>query len=51
MTAAARQPEAWTVEHVETEDLDDAQREDAVSALATLINTWNELQRPTQNRA
>lgn len=51
MTAAARQPEAWTVEHVETESLEDAQREDAVSALATLINTWNELQRPTRKTA
>lgn len=47
MQSAARQPEAWTVEHIETEDLDDAQRADAVSALATLINTWNELQRST----
>ncbi|SDL01754.1 hypothetical protein SAMN04488074_108257 [Lentzea albidocapillata subsp. violacea] len=44
MQSAARQPEAWTVDHIETEDLSAAQREDAVSALATLINTWNELQ-------
>lgn len=45
MTAAARQPEAWTIDRIETEPLDDAQREHAVSALATLINTWNESQR------
>jgi hypothetical protein len=47
MQPAARQPEAWTVDHIETEDLDDAQRDGAVTALATLINSWNELQRST----
>ncbi|WP_154697244.1 hypothetical protein [Lentzea guizhouensis] len=45
MQSAARQPQAWTVEHIETTDLDEAQREDGVNALATLINTWNEMQR------
>lgn len=47
MQAASGETEAWTVEHIETETLDDAQRADVVSALATLINTWNELQRST----
>ncbi|MCP2248199.1 hypothetical protein [Lentzea aerocolonigenes] len=45
MTAAAQQPDAWTVDHIETEPLDDAQRDQGVSTLATLINSWNEIQR------
>lgn len=47
--ATHRQPVAFTVEDIETEPLDDAQREHAVNTLATLINSWNELQRSTQN--
>ncbi|MCX2950832.1 hypothetical protein [Lentzea sp. NEAU-D7] len=46
MTAAAN-AQAWTVDHVETEPLDDAQRAHAVNELATLINSWNESQRST----
>lgn len=46
--AAHRQPVVFAVEDIETEPLDDAQREHGVNALATLINSWNETRRSTQ---
>ncbi|GHH59706.1 hypothetical protein GCM10017774_82930 [Lentzea cavernae] len=49
MQPESRQPQAWTIEHIETANLDEAQREDGVSALAILINTWNEMQRSAQD--
>jgi hypothetical protein len=37
----------WTVDHIETEPLGPADRDNSVNNLATLINTWNEARRNT----
>ncbi|MER5262239.1 hypothetical protein ABTZ99_09190 [Actinosynnema sp. NPDC002837] len=38
---------AWTVDHVETEPLADADHDTSVNTLAALINSWNETRRST----
>lgn len=45
MSAAEPHTVDWTVERIETEPLNPADREASVNNLATLINTWNESRR------